>query len=144
MKINRRRFLQLLAGTPIAATMPAFAVHRNPYVQTGQVVDHIGPAGRGEGFIGGQLVTSVGEWDGVGFPVVTLTNGFPGEDDIYYDIDLADFLREVPAHFWQNPENRKKYPNVHTYVREQRYGETVHEAIKALNYYHTAEWLQEF
>jgi len=68
----------------------------------------------------------------------------PPETEIYYDLDLADLNREVPRYFWHEPENSKRYPKVHTYVREKRYGETVHQAIKVLNMSSSEEWLLEF
>ena len=127
MDISRRTVLKGLAT--IAATagwsVPAFSSQRQPYVSQGEVVGHIGAT---PGFIGGQFVKEVLPWDGVGYPVVTLTNGYPGEPDIYYDVDLCSFEREVPKKFWHAPENNI-YPNVHAWVRMKRFGETLEEAM---------------
>ncbi len=43
----------------------------------------------------------------------------------FYDTDLCNFCRELPEKFWHDPARAAKYPNVHAYVREQRYGEPV-------------------
>jgi len=39
----------------------------------------------------------------------------------------------VPVGFWASGENRRLYNNVHTYVRTKRFGESINEAVKALN-----------
>ncbi len=135
MLISRRGFLKLI-GAAIAsgATVPAFAKHRAPYVATGEVVDYIGH--HPGGFCGGQLVHEVGQWDGVGYPVLSWNNAYGPRRALerYYDFDLANFRREVPSDFWHHPGARAKYPNVHTWVREQRFGETVVEAMRKLNF----------
>lgn len=135
MLISRRGFLKLI-GAAIAsgATVPAFSKHRAPYVAAGEVVDYIGH--HPGGFCGGQLVHEVGQWDGVGYPVLCWNTSYgPGRAlERYYDFDLADFRREVPSGFWHHPGTRAKYPNVHTWIREQRFGETVVEAMRKLNF----------
>ncbi len=135
MLISRRGFLKLI-GAAIAsgATVPAFAKHRAPYVATGEVVDYIGH--HPGGFCGGQLVHEVGQWDGVGYPVLSWNNAYGPRRALerYYDFDLANLRREVPSDFWHHPGARAKYPNVHTWVREQRFGETVVEAMRKLNF----------
>lgn len=132
MNISRRGFLKLI-GSAIAsgAVVPAFAKQRKPYVTEGEVVSWIGSCPGG--FTGGQLVAKVEDWDGVGFPVLCWNNSYGPARKLerYYDFDLADFKREVPAGFWTMPGS-KKYPNVHVWVREQRFGETVVEAISTL------------
>ena len=140
MKITRREFLKGLAALAVTAgiNVPAFASGRKPYVLVGEVVSHIGT--RPGGFIGGQVVTAVGEWDGIGYPVALATNSYPAGEETYYDVDLACFLRELPEKFWHNQEH-KKYPNVHTWLRVQRYGETLREAILKLNFASTDKFL---
>ena len=134
MNITRRGFLKLI-GFAIAsgAVVPAFAKQREPYVIEGESVDWIGHSPGG--FIGGQLVAQVEQFDGVGYPVRCWTNSFGRHKRIerYYDFDLSNFRRDVPAGFWSLPGS-KKYPNVHTWVRVQRFGETVEEAMKQLNF----------
>lgn len=140
MKITRRSFLKSLIALAFAEgiKIPAFAIGRQPYVNVGEVVNHIGPAPGG--FIGGQIVKSVGSWDGVGYPVTVFDNGYPPREEHYYDVDLSCFRRELPDKFWWNPEN-EKYPNVHTWIRMQRFGETLREAIVKLNYASTDKFL---
>lgn len=52
----------------------------------------------------------------------------------YYDFDLADFTRDVPRDFWHNKANARTYPNVHSWLRQQRFGESVEQAIRHLNF----------
>jgi hypothetical protein len=133
MLISRRGFLKLI-GAAIAsgAAVPAFAKGRAPYVIAGQVASYIGHCPGG--FIGGQVVHSVGKWDGVGYPVQTWNNAYGKHRalETYYDFDLADFCSELPRNFWALPGSAR-YPNVHTWVREQRFGETVIEAMRHMN-----------
>ena len=134
MLISRRGFLKLI-GSALAsgATVPAFAKTRQPYVSKGEVVAYVGHCPGG--FTGSQLVHEVEAWDGVGYPVQCWNNAYGTRRALerYYDFDLADFLREVPKDFWSMPGS-KKYPNVHTWLREKRFGETVAEAMRHLNF----------
>jgi len=134
MNITRRQFLKLIAASSVFSISPAFSSKREPYVFKGEVVDYVGyhPGG----FTGGQIVREVKEWDGIGYPVNTGTNTYPSTIETYYDFDLADFRREIPDKFWHDPAN-DKYNNVHTYLREQRFGETIAQAIKHLNFVST-------
>ncbi|MCY1309617.1 hypothetical protein D9M70_597260 [compost metagenome] len=59
--------------------------------------------------------------------------GAPRALERYYDVDLADFNREIPRGFWHNPANRR-FPNVHTWLRIQRYGESIEAAAHHLNF----------
>jgi len=68
-------------------------------------------------------VVHSGVYGGVGDPYET-----------YCDVDLSEFNRDVPSGFWGIDGNQEKYPNVHTYVRMQRYGESIEEAITQLNF----------
>ncbi len=133
--ITRRSFLKL-AGAAAAAgiLVPAWTPPRKPYVANGQAVDYIGRAGGG--FIGGTLVHSVGEWDQIGYPVIVLDQGFPSRPTSrpIYDLDLCLLRDEVPADFWHHQGNRDLYPNVHTYVRVKRFGQTIAQAIESLNF----------
>lgn len=139
--ISRRSFLKGLAALAVTAglKLSAFSGTRQPYVEVGDIVNFIGPS---PGFIGGQLVVKVLPFDGTGYPVVTLENGFcnPSVEGTYYDIDLANFHKEIPADFWHDKAN-SIYPNVHTWLRMKRYGETIKEAILRLNFASSTEWL---
>ena len=134
MLISRRGFLKLIsAALASGAVIPAIAKTRAPYVAEGEAVDYIGH--HPGGFIGGQLVHKVETWDGVGYPVQCWNNAYGKHRALerYYDFDLANFVRDVPQGFWSMPGS-KKYPNVHTWLREQRFGETVAEAMRHLNF----------
>lgn len=130
--ISRRQFLQL-AGIAAASgiIVPAFILPRDPYVKISEVVDYIGP--HPGGFIGGKITKSIKDWDGVGYPVECV-DGWGTETYTFYDFNLVNFRREVPDDFWHHEINNQKYNNIHTYVREKRFGETIAEAVKALNF----------
>lgn len=134
MNITRRGFLKLIAAS-VAAGMhvPAFSKSRQPYIKLGEVADYIGP--RPSGFIGGRVVAEIESWDGVGYPVRLWTSGTGQHKtvDRFYDFDLANFVREIPRGFWSMPGS-DRYPNVHTWLRVQRFGESVSEAIEHLNF----------
>lgn len=139
MNLTRRGFLKLLGAAAAAAGVgiagiPAMDKRRDPYVVAGESVSHIGPAPGG--FIGSKVVHEVQAWDGVGYPVLLHSGIYGGGRALerYYDFDLADFQREVPDRFWHSQQNWDRYPNVHTYVREQRFGESVLEAMRKLNF----------
>jgi hypothetical protein len=134
MLVSRRGFLKLISATIASgAIVPDFVKNRPPYVSEGEVVNYVGP--RPGGFIGGQVVNKVEVWDGIGYPVQCWNNtcGSGRAIERYYDFDLANFIRDIPHRFWANPENAK-YPNVHTWIRVQRFGETIAEAMRHLNY----------
>ena len=135
MNITRRRFLQLV-GVALASgvNVPAFASGRDPYVKEGEVASFIGHCPGG--FVGGQQVRQILPWDGVGYPVDLMNNAYGKHltTERFYDFDLADLRREVPPRFWWLEENRRRYNNVHTYIRVKRFGETVEQAVRHLNF----------
>lgn len=141
-ELTRRRFLQLLgAAFASGVSVPALSVGREPYVQVSDIVSYVGPHGAdSNAFIGGQLVRAVHAWDGTGYPVDVDNNCFGPHRVLerYYDFELSDLSREVPANFWHSEENRRLYNNVHTYVRTKRFGESIEEAVTALNMYGVA------
>lgn len=135
--MTRRSFLKLAA---LAATarivIPAFIRPRLPYVRVGEVVSYIGLAKYpAPGFIGATIVAEVGEWDGVGYPCLLTSQSYgsrhPYMPERFYDSDLADLNREVPERFWWSDANRRRYKNVHEYVREQRYGDIPSGLLRA-------------
>jgi hypothetical protein len=131
-----------MGAAALAIPIPAFTTGRKPYVIEGSVVDYIGH--HPGGFQGGQMVKKIGEWDGVGFPVQLCTNTFPPQIETYYDFDLVDMIKNVPKNFWHDPVNSARYPNVHTYLRVQRFGETIEQAIRQLNFSSTNKFLERF
>lgn len=141
MNTTRREFLLLLAWFFALLGIPAFRPNRAPYLKKGDVSSWLGHCPDALSFIGGKLVLEVLPWDGVGFPCVLLSQGFPGrpEYETVYDFDLFT-TRDYPYHFWREAES-ERYPNVHTYIRMQRFGETFPDAIKALNCSSSERWL---
>ncbi|WP_443190931.1 hypothetical protein [Pseudomonas indica] len=130
--ITRRTLLKLFSLAPAAGLLPpVLQGPRAPYVLQGDLADYIGyhPGG----FIGAMPVREVLPWDGVGYPVRLLDHGFPSSIVTYYDVDLADLRKEVPKRFWHDPAN-SHFPNVHTWLRMQRYGESLDQAVKHLNF----------
>lgn len=132
--MKRRDFLKSVAVLPIAAVLPTVAVAapvRCPYVEVGESVSSIiwhlwddprNPAPTGPLFVG-----SIGDWDGVGYPIVLYSCGWHVEDRKhfygFYDHEWSNLRRDVPDRFWHDRRNVRRYPNVHAYVREQRFGE---------------------
>jgi len=128
MSISRREFLKIIGASTIIAASPAFSSQRKPYVnKQSYPVDYIGV--NGNGFLGSKIVEDVLDFDGVGYPVLLKPHSSNGISELYYDFDLVDMVSELPNNFWWSEHNKNKYPNVHTYFREQRFGESVHEAI---------------
>lgn len=132
--ITRRSLLKLMATTAAAGlVVPALQSTRGPYVLPGEAASYIGH--HPGGFTGGQIVHQVLPWDGVGYPVQAWNNAFGAHRalETYYDLDLANLNREIPRNFWHDHSPRD-YPNVHTWLRMQRYGETRDQAVRALNF----------
>ena len=127
--VSRRSFMMLL-GAALASNVrvPAFAATREPYVIAGETASYIGLAKRpAPVFTGSTIIREVHEWDGVGYPCTLMNQSYgcayrPMEHR-FYDTDLSNFRRDLPDHFWHCPKRSARYPNVHAYVREQRYGE---------------------
>ena len=124
--ITRRAFLTVPAaliayGLPI----PSLAAPREPYVKEGEgvasIIFHLWDDPRNPGPFGGVYVDEIKPWDGVGYPI-TLTQGRQVREG-FYDFEWSNLLRDVPNGFWGVPGNRERYPNVHAYVREVRFGE---------------------
>jgi hypothetical protein len=134
MNLTRRAFLGFIgAAIAAGAVVPAMVDLRKPYVSVGECASWVGHCPSPLAFTGAKLVRSVGEWDGIGYPVRLEDDPF-GCAVTLYDFDLSDFRREIPARFWHDPANRARYPNVHTWLRVQRFGETVAEAMRHLNF----------
>lgn len=130
--ISRRAFLQgiaALVGTTVAA--PAFAVPRSPFVDEGEfvssIVFHLWDKPRAPCSIS-MLVHQIQPWDGIGYPIVLARTGFRREDrelfDGWYDFEWSNFRRDVPDRFWAIPGHWDRYPNIHAFVREHRFGES--------------------
>ncbi len=136
MLLSRRSFLAFLGAAAAAGiVVPALDKLRQPYVSKADgTVSYIGR--HPGGFMGSQVVQEVHPWDGHGFPV-DLWNSAIGKHralERYYDFDLANFRREIPRDFWHNGAHRE-FRNVHTWLRTQRFGESIEEAMAHLNFY---------
>ena len=133
MELSRRGFLKFIASLPALSVPFAFSAERECYVEHGAMVSYIGHCPGG--FIGSYLVKEILPFDGIGYPVKLYYRSLNYGDDLcFYDFELSNFLKDVPKDFWHNPKNVNKYNNVHTYIRVKRYGETVEEAVKQLNF----------
>lgn len=130
--IRRRSFLQVAMVLPLvgATAQPAAAAPRAPFVEEGESVDSIIWHLWGErptAPTGPLYVAKILPWDGVGYPIVLMRLGWREEDreyfDGYYDHEWSNLRRDVPDRLWRLASNRRRYPNVHSYVREQRFGE---------------------
>lgn len=130
MLIERRSFLRGLFSVPIAIGLPAIAeprvLQREPYVRVGEYVDCISlnlypqPV-----FTGTARVVEIGEWNGKFYPCVVNTSVERDVDLLPFpDHDLCSFLDEVPRGFWGMPGNWGRFPNVHSFVRFKRFGES--------------------
>lgn len=131
MDITRRKFLILATSAAAAGlVVPAFCPPREPYVRVNTFVDYIGlhlhplPL-----FIGSARVMEIHPWDGVGYPVTLEDGGYwplprPAMKHRFYDSDLSVMRDEYPPGIWHDQTNRERYPNVHAYIREKRYGES--------------------
>lgn len=127
---RRAIFKGLLALPFIAAPVAAAPVIRAPFLLKGEYVDSIISHLWGERPrppVGALLVHEILPWDGTGYPIVLARCGWRYEDrqlfDGFYDHEWANLRREVPDRFWHSAANRRRYPNIHSYVREQRFGE---------------------
>jgi hypothetical protein len=130
INVTRRRFLFLAASAAaVGLVVPAFTPPREPYVKVNTYVDYIGfnlhPL---PGFIGSARVLEIHAWDGIGYPVTLEDGGYwplprPPMPHQFYDSDLSIMRDEYPANIWYDPKNFDRYPNVHAYIREKRYGE---------------------
>lgn len=135
MKITRREFIALSSATAavVAGASPSFTAPevRSPYVETGESVDsiiwHLWDDPRNPAPFGPLFVNEVLPWDGNGYPIVLMRCGWRAEDREFfrgfYDFEWSNLRRDVPDRFWHDRGNVRRYPNVHSYVREQRFGE---------------------
>jgi len=127
VSLSRREFLKIISASAIIASAPAFSNSRKPYVTINS--NPVSFIGSSNAFQGSKIVEKVLPFDGVGYPVLLKSQSSVCASQLYYDFDLVDMITELPDNFWHNKENKEKYPNVHTYLREQRFEESVWDAI---------------
>lgn len=127
--MKRRDFLRGFAALPfVASSVAGFAAPvRAPFVVPGEIVDSIVWHLWDEPMapVGPVWVHEVLPWDGKGYPIVIKTIGHFETllYDGWYDHEWANLRREVPGQFWAMHGNEERYPNVHAYIRELRFGE---------------------
>lgn len=128
MIINRRNFIVGAAIAPtVAFVNPAFASEtRKPFVEKGNIVDFLyfeewerplQPRSIGV------VVAHVGKWNGSSYNIVLKDSSHVSSD--YWDgidAEWCTFHKEVPDFRWDKVEPNK-YRNIHSYVREKRFGE---------------------
>lgn len=133
MNVTRRQVLvgsAALAAATVARSSAAAV--REPFVAAGEPVDSIvfhlwelpfAPTGP-------VYVHEVLPWDGRAYPLILSSYEWQhsvGPGKALYagwnDTQWANFRREVPSRFWAD-HSTDDYPNVHAYVRQQRYGES--------------------
>lgn len=127
--IDRRSFIFSSISLPMAfAGAKATTLARAPYVSVGEHVDsivfHLWDKPRAPS--GPVVVDQILPWDGIGYPLVLSTWNYGDKRDLWdgwYDYEWSNFRRDVPDRFWAIPDNNRRYPNVHAYVREKRFGE---------------------
>lgn len=127
LKITRREFiagsaaLAVLPSPSFASAMPP----RAPFLRVGQICDFLyfedwSRPSQPETI--SSFVEHIGEWDGNAYPIVLATRHYGVEYWDGIDSEWCLFREEVPDFSWGNFD-RSRYPNIHAYVREKRFGE---------------------
>lgn len=128
---------ELIAGAAATVVLPAIgsqslAAPRPPFLRPSRPGDHpvksivwhlwdhpLNPAP-----IGPFWVESVGEWDGIGYPVVLVKPGNHQERLVgFYDHEWSVLADQVPS-WYGSPYVTTSHSNVHSYVRWRRFGES--------------------
>lgn len=130
VNLTRRVVLGLFGALPFYRPSLAAPV-RKPYVQVDEWVDsiiwHLWDDPRNPAPTGPLYVSEIKEWDGIGYPITLTSTGWRIEDRVphygFYDFEWVNFRRELPDRFWADPSRVERYPNVHSYIREKRFGE---------------------
>ena len=146
--MKRRDFLVGLGLSPLAAAIPSSSLSlptREPYGKGGDFPDSIvwHMWERPLMPIGPLRVTDVLPYDGVGYPIIVATLGWREQDRVHYpggyDHDWSVIRRDVPGQFWAQPGS-SRYPNIHAYIREQRFGEPPSVMREAMDRNQRAPW----
>lgn len=129
IQLSRRAFIGSIAALVGVSAAPAFIRGRAPFVVeeefVSSIVWHMWDKPLAPCSIS-MLVAKILPWDGTGYPIILARTGWAIEDrehfEGWYDFEWSNLRRDVPVQFWSLPGARR-YPNVHAYVREQRFGE---------------------
>lgn len=125
MQLNRRKFI---IGSIAIATLPVPAIAvpaRDPFVEVGDGVSFLYFEDWTRPFQpNGPLdVEAVGAWNGDHYPISL--RRFDHGNVVYFDAidsEWVMFRKEVPEFSWADHSDGR-YPNIHAYVREKRFGE---------------------
>lgn len=125
MKLNRRQFIASTVAASVVSA-PTLAAVRKPFVQEGMSVsflyfeDWTRPM-QPDGI--SAIVERIGNWNGSAYPIVLSVYSHPERrywDGI--DSEWCCFREEFPDFSWRTVSS-DVYPNIHSYVREKRFGE---------------------
>lgn len=126
MKPNRRQFIFSTSALLVLPTPSIAAPIRAPFVNEGMMVsflyfeDWTRPS---QPHTIDARVERLCDWDGDSYPI-TLSYNIHREKEYWDGIDAewCCFREEVPNFSWKNVSS-DVYPNIHSYVRERRFGE---------------------
>lgn len=130
LTLTRRAFLALTGWSAVARPALACSI-RDPFVVAGESVDsiiwHLWDDTRNPAPTGPLFVHEIHPWDGQGYPITLMRCGWRVDDRTFFkgfhDFEWSNLRRDVPDRFWRDPAKIQRYPNVHSYVREIRFGE---------------------
>lgn len=143
MKTNRRNFLKGIAASMaslVAVPIPAFVPPREPYVQMGLrgldgLFGQLGitPSARFLGTCEGDVL-EIGDWDGVGYPVLVsnaCSFGPRGKSNQgwIYDFDLWNFRHDDHIPWAVVRENSKKFNSHAAWYAFRRFGPNVNQVV---------------
>lgn len=137
--LNRREFIATSAAVAavgaLNAPVIATAAPRAPFLRpsmpgddpVSSIVWHLWDHPMNPAPTGPLWVESVGEWDGIGYPVVLYGSSLPFTEKKrffgFYDHEWAPLRAEAPD--WYYGHNfYPAFPNIHSYIREKRFGES--------------------
>lgn len=129
MKINRREFI---VGAAALSTLPMPAIAaplREPFVEVGDSVDFLYFEDWSRPFypIGPLFVAAIGEWNGDAYPIALMKCGWREEDRLYcdgLDTEWSMLRKEISDVYMSRNGWMAGFPNIHSFVRNRRYGES--------------------
>lgn len=132
MQISRRQLMVGAGAFSASGLLPlsAESAVREPFLKEGDLVHsivwHIWDHPLNPGPFGTTRVESVGAWDGIGYPIVLAGPPLPFLENVrvlgFYDHEWSSLREEVPD--WYDDPGHEPFPNIHSYVRWRRFGES--------------------
>ena len=125
MRLNRRQFIASAVAVSVIPT-PTLAAVRKPFVRKGMSVSFLYFEDWSRPHQPQTIsanVERIGDWNGSAYPIVLSEYSHPARtywDGI--DSEWCCFREEFPDFSWKNVSS-DVYPNIHSYVREKRFGE---------------------